>query len=893
MFRRRRSQEDFTAEINAHLELETDCQREQGLSAADAAAAARRAFGSQTRATERFYEANRSLWWDHIRQDLRYAVRLMVNAPGFTIITVLIMALGIGATTAIFSVVDATLLAPLPYPHSDRLVSLEDDFSTLGAFDVGLSQPEWLDLQRSGIFDDVSPTWFDENNLTGGSRPERVRILIVAPNYFELLGVKPQLGRTFDPRDDSPGILPEVVISDGAWKRIFGGDPHVVGRSIRMDTDLYQIIGVMPPGFDAPGRVAEERNIDIWPATSFYGPPMVLQPPRKGRNLPTAIARVAAGLTIADAQHRVDALVAALRKQFPADYPAENGWRVQLLPLQDRIVAPVRQSLTLLLAAVALVLLIGCVNVANLLLARAGGRAREMAMRQALGAARGRLVRQLLTESLVLSLLGGVAGITVLLVSKGLLLRLLPDSLPRLNVISISTPVLLFALVVSVATGIAFGLVPALHADRFNVNQVLRQEGRGSAGSRSRARTRRALVVIEVALSLVLMASGGLLLRSFWDLVHVRLGFDRANVMSVRTRLPYPNDVTIDRYPNASTEAPFLREVLRRVRALPGVETAAFGDPASIPLDETHRDLNVIATGVFFVTFEGRAIAHEESTISVDRTSVTPEYFHLLGLALQHGRLFNEFDTDTAPTVAVVNEAFARMYWPGQDPLGRRFRSTRAKAPWITVIGVIANARTQSLAEGARPFVYLDLYQTGGKHLTVFLRGQLDTAAIPENVRAQIQSVDPSLPVFGARTLDATIASSLAARRFALSVVTLFALTAVLLAGLGVYGVIAYVVSERRREIGIRLALGAEGRSITSGILWGGVKLTAAGAAAGLACALMTSRLLASLLYDVAPVDVPTFAAVTAVLLGVGLAACYVPARRALRVDPIELLRSE
>lgn len=893
MFRRRRSQEDFTAEINAHLELETDCQREQGLSAADAAAAARRAFGNQTRATERFYEANRWLWWDHCRQDLRYAVRLLVNAPGFTIITVLIMALGIGATTAIFSVVDATLLAPLPYPQSDRLVSIEDDFPTLGALDVGMSQPEWLDLQRSGIFEDVSPAWFDENNLTGGSRPERVRILIVAPNYFELLGVKPQIGRTFDPRDQSPGILPEVVISDGAWKRIFGGDPHVVGRSIRMDTDLYQIIGVRPPGFDAPGRVAEERNIDIWPATSFYGPPMVMQPPRKGRNLPTAIARVAPGLTIAEAQHRVDALVASLRKQFPADYPVQNGWRVQLLPLKDRIVGGVRQSLTLLLAAVAVVLLIGCVNVANLLLARAGGRAREMAMRQALGAARGRLVRQLLTESIVLSVLGGIAGISLLLLSKNLLLRLLPDSLPRLNVISINTPVLLFALVVSVATGIVFGLVPALHADRFDVNHMLRQQGRGSTGSQSRARTRRALVVTEFALSLILMASAGLLLRSFWDLVHVRLGFDRANVMSVRTRLPYPNVVTIDRYPTAGKEAPFLREVLRRVRALPGVENAAFGDTAAIPLDETHRDLNVIASGLFFVTFEGREIAHEESTVSVDRTSVTPEYFHLLGLALEHGRLFNEFDTDAAPSVAVVNEAFARTYWPGQNPLGRRFRSTRTGSPWTTVVGVIANARTQSLAEGARPFVYLDLYQTGSKHLTVFLRGELDPAAIPENVRAQIESVDPTLPVFGARTLDATIASSLSARRFALGVVALFALTAVLLAGLGVYGVISYVVSERRREIGIRLALGAEGRGITRGILWAGVKLTAAGAAVGLVCALVTSRLIGSLLYGVAPVDVATFATVTALLLGVGLSACYIPARRAMRVNPIELLRSE
>jgi predicted permease len=892
MFRRKRAASDFRAEIEAHVQLESERLRDQGLSEEDARATAHRSFGNVMHAEERFYESSHWRWWDHLRQDLRYAARVLRKSPGFSAVAILTIALGIGATTAIFSVVDATLLHPLPYPQPEQLVSLEDDLPGVGARDVGMSQPEWLDLQHSGIFEYVAPTWFDENNLTGSSQSTHVRLLIVAPNYLALLGVKPQLGRIFNPEDYSPGLLPEILISDGLWKRAFGGDPHILDKSVRFDTDLYRIVGVMPAGFDAPGRTAAERDIEAWAATSFYGEPMPYHPPRSRRNLPTAIARLKPGLTIAAAQSRLDALVSSLQKEFPADYSPQSAWTVRLLPLKERVVGNIRQSLILLLGAVGLVLLIGCVNVANLMLARASARRREMAVRQALGAGRERLMWQLLTESVLLSLLGGIAGLAILFCAKGFLLRFVPGSLPRLNDITISWSVLLFALFASLATGAIFGLAPALHAGRFDLTSALKEAARGSTGSGGQARTRRILVVTEFALSLVLMVAAGLLLRSFWDLLNVRLGFDPQSAIAVRTRLPYPNDTKIDAYKTPAQQAPFVRELIRRARTLPKVEQVAVGDTASIPLDQTQRQLKVIADGQFLLTVEGRDMRSDQPTVA-EQSSVTPEYFHLLGIPLLRGRLFNESDNDKAPQVAVINEAFARAYWPNQNPLGKRFKKTAAESPWITVVGMVANARTESLAEAGVPLIYLNLYQFESHHLAIFLRGHLDAAAIPEEVREQVQSVDPTLPVFGAQTLNETVSASLAERRFSMQMVALFALTALLLAGLGIYGVISYLVTERTHEIGIRLALGAQSRNILSVVLHQGLRLAIAGAAVGLVCALIVAQLMAGLLYGIRPTDPLTFLGVAVLLIIVALFACYLPARRALCVDPMVTLRHE
>jgi predicted permease len=884
--RRSETEPDLEKELSAHIQLRAEDLERSGSSRGEAERRARIEFGSQERFKEECREAIAGNFFDVLIQDVRYAARTLGRARGFTAIVVLTIALAIGATTAIFSVVDATLLEPLPYPQSEQLVSLVQDLPGVGAHDVGLSQPEWQDLEHSGIFEFVSPTWFDENNLTGSSEPARVRLLIVAPNYFALLGVKPQLGRTFNPEDHSPGFNGEVVISDGLWKRAFGSDPNILGKNVRMDTDLYQIVGVMPMDFDAPGRTAEERNIEIFAATSFYGAPMTDHPPRNRRNLPTAIARLKPGLTTASAQSHLDALVESIRKQYPGDYP--NGWRIQLVPLKERIVGNVRQSLILLFGAVGLVLLIACGNVANLLLARSSTRGREMAIRQALGAGRARLARQLLTESLLLSVFGGTAGLALLFFAKEFLLRVVPDGLPRLNEIAISWPVLFFALAASVVSGLIFGIAPALQAGRLDLDRALKQEGRASTGSRERARTRRLLIIAEFALALVLMTSAALLLRSFWDLLNVQLGFNPQSVMTVRTRMPYPNDPKVDKYATAAQEAPFIRELLHRCASLPGVEQAALGDPSAIPLDQSQRELNALE-GKFFLTFEGETVQSNASLI--ERSRVTPEYFQLVGMPLVRGRLFNEFDVDTAPQVAVINEAFARTYWPNDEAIGKRFKSTRPDSPWITVIGVIANARTQSLAQTEVPQLYLNVYQNPAKHLAIFLRGHLDTAAIPDEVREQVRALDPTLPVFGGQTLNETVSASVAQRRFSMEIVGLFALTALLLATLGIYGVMSYLVNERTHEIGIRLALGAARRNILEMVLRQGLRLALTGAVVGLLVALIVSRLIATSLYGVRPTDPLTFACVAILFLLVALLACYLPARRATKVDPMIALR--
>jgi putative ABC transport system permease protein len=855
-----------------------------GESAAAAEAAARREFGNVGLVQEisRDKWGGPGLWFEQLGQDVQFALRSFRQSRGFATVAVLTIALCIGATTAIFSVADAVLLHPLPYPHPEQLVRIEDDLLGVGAANVGMSTPEWRDLQASGVFSAVAPTWYDDNNLTGVSRAQRTTILSVSPNYFDLLGVKPQIGSVFDPADATPGYNGQIVISDGLWKRAFGSDPHVLGRVVQMDSDSYRIIGVTPPGFQAPEDTRAARATEVWPAFGFADASLVAS---RRPVFPGAIARLNAGLTIPEAQRRIDVLVQSLRSKYPGDYPPKSDWRVRLVPLQDHVVGDARQTILILLGAVGLVLLIGCTNVASLLLTRATARGREMALRQSLGGAASRLVRQLLTESVVLSLAGGIVGIAILFAMKESLVRFVPDSVPQLNAISINWSVLLFALCSSVIAGAAFGLAPALHVGKLDLTRMLKQEGRASTSSREQTRTRRAFVVFEFALSLMLMVAASLLLHSFWELLHAPLGFDPRNTAVVRTRLPYPNDPSEDLYRSAAAEAPFAHEVLRRIRMLPGVEDVALTSGGAVPLDHPQQDQDALR-----VIFEGRETQGLQPAF-VNGVEVTPGYFHLLNMTLLRGRLPGEFDTDRAPSVAVINEAMVHAYWPGEDPLGKRIKLTPADSAWTTVVGIVADARTESLARGAVPQVFVSLYQRRAKHLAIFLRGHFETGTIELGVHQQLQAVNSALPVFGATTLAETVSASLADRRFSMEVIAAFALTALLLAGLGIYGVTTYMVSERTHEIGVRLALGAQRGDVMRMVLGQGLGLAMTGAGVGLAGSLAVSRLMAGLVYGVSPTDPLTFVAVAAALTAVALGACYVPARRAILVDPVTALR--
>jgi predicted permease len=825
-----------------------------------------------------FDKSGNILWWETLWQDIRFAPRLLRRSAGLSVIAILTIALGIGATAAIFSVVDATLLHPLPYPHPEQLVRLEDDLTGAGSLDVGMSVPEWQELERAGIFTYVSPMATGESNLTGSDQPQRAAVLAVAPNYFAVLGMKPQLGRMFDPNDRTRGFTLEVVISDGLWKRGFGSDPQILTRSVRIDNDLYRVIGVMPPGFHDPGRSTKERNVDLWLAVGFAGAPFPDPPIRSVRLLPQAIGRLAPGVTLHSAQSRLDAFVTAEQRQFAGDYPAQSGWRLRAVPLQESLVGDVRRSLLLSLGAVGIVLLIGCVNIANLLLARASARRGEVAIRQALGASRVRLIRQSLAESLLLALTGGLVGMAILVGLQRPLRHLVPDSLPRLDEISINWTVLLFALGASVLAAAIFGLVPAIGIGRL--------ETRGAKISRQQARARRVLVITEFALSLVLMIAACLLLRSFWDLLSVRLGYTPQNVMAVRLWLPIPNDPSTDIYGTVEREAPFLRELLRRGASLSGVQEIAIGNATSVPLAHDRHDANL-----FTLAVDG----HDVPVALRPRilgSIVTSGFFHLLGLPLKRGRLFGEQDNEATQRVAVVNEAFGRAYWPNEEAIGKRVKLGNGDTAWTTIVGVIADARTESLAEAATPAIYLSAYQRLSKKLALLVRGHFNVGSMPAALRQQVQSVNPELPVFGAEMLTDAVSSSLAERRFSMQMVAGFALTALLLAGLGIYGVIAYIVSERTREIGIRLALGAQQANIMRMILRQGLALALVGTAIGLVGALLVARLMSGLLFGVSPTDPVTFAAVAGILTAVALAACYVPARRAMRVDPTIAQRS-
>ena len=830
-------------------------------------------------------------WFDSLWQDLGYGVRALRKNVGFTTVALLTLTLGIGANTALFSVVYAVLLRPLPFPEPGQLVAVSDDLTAQNVPNVGMSQPEIDDLQRSsGVFDEISAVWPIDANVTGGEKPERIEAMAVSFNYFEMLGVKPELGRFITSQDYAPGFTQNAVISDSLWRRMFGGDPSAVGKQFRADGDEYVIVGVMGPDFRHPGPTLE-HDVECWVAAGYTADPFPVPPSRDIRMLPSAIGRLKRGTSVAQAQAKLNAFVANLTAQYPASYPAAVGWQVRLEPLKKDMVGKSETMLVILLSAVGLVLLIACVNIAALLLARSSGRYREFAVRRALGAGSGRLIRQTLTESIVLSLAGGLLGLLLDVWLQGALLHWIPERLPRLAEIRMSGTVLLFTMGLALLTGILFGIAPSLQLSDPKLMTNLKEGGRGGLGAKQ-SKVMGALIVSEVALSLVLMVGAGLLLRSFWNLLSLSPGFNPDHVVVSQIWLPTPNDPTRNLYPNAPKQAALSREIMRRVSALPGVQSVAIGTQGSLPLSR-QRNLTPIE-------IEGRPAASAAEAPTAEIASVTPDYFSVLGTPLVAGRFFNDGDNETGEKVALIDETAAQRYWPNEDPVGKSFHFANVPANFqpqlrkpLKIVGVVGKMKSGSLDEPFTPHIYQAVFQSGVKILTIFVRTSSSAEVLAEPLRREVQAVDPTLPVFGVRALETVVSDSLAARRFAMMLLGFFAATAMILASIGIYGVMAYYVTQRMREIGIRIALGARPQDVMSLVVGRGVWLTVTGVGIGIVGAALLTRTLQSLVYGVRPFDPLTLVAGAGLLVAVAMTACFVPARRAMRVDPVMVLRAE
>jgi putative ABC transport system permease protein len=818
--------------------------------------------------------------------NVRYAARMLRNNSGFTLVAVLTLAFGIGATTAIFSVVNAVVLAPLPFSKPEQIVIIRDDLTGRQIEDVGMSVDELKDLQeRSGIFQEISAVWPVDANLTGSDRPERIELLAVSPNYFALLGAKAQLGRVFGPEEQqAKGFAEGVVISDGLWKRLYGRDPNILGRKVYADTDLYTIIGVMPPEFRHPGKTLR-NDVDMWGTAGFsanpFGPPV-----RAARILPGAIGRLKDGIDVNQAQAKMDAFVANLQTEFPKDYPQQAGWTVRVLSAHQQLVGNVKTILYVVFGAVGLVLLIGCVNLANLMLARSSGRRREMAIRLALGASRRSLVFQLLTESLLLSFIGGALALVVLTLTLQGLVHFIPADIPRLNEIEVNLSVLGFVFLVSTVTGLLFGLVPALQSSRSDVVTNLKDGSHGSGFGLATHLFRSTLVVVEFSLSLILMIAAGLLLRSFARLVDVNPGFNPDNVVLARVWLPVPNNPDLDPYRDPLKRSAFTKELLGRVSAIPGVRNAAISSGTAVPLVGQHNSAGF--------TIEGDAVTNNNIPIA-QIAVVSPDYFRTIETPLKRGRFFTDADDRKAPPVVLIDEALAERYFTNRDPVGLRIKrgGPSSEAPWMTIVGVVGNVKSDGFDKPDQPHLYHALFQNPAYAMAIYMRTDVAASTVTQALREQVRAVDRDLPVFGERTMTQVAAESVSRRKFAMQLVGLFGVLALLLAGIGIYGVIAYSVTQRTREIGIRVALGASRSAILRWVLKQGMVLTIAGVAVGLIGAFILTKYLRSLLFGVGPADFVTYGALAILLTVVAVIACYVPARRATKVDPLVALRYE
>ncbi len=800
-------------------------------------------------------------------QDLRYGARMLLKKPGFTLIAVLTLALGIGANTAIFSVVDALLLRPLPYHEPERLVMLAE--KTREGRRTTVAYPNFEDWRaRARSFEGMASTRSQALNLTGVDKPVQLRGRTVNWNFFQLLGVNPQLGRSFIAEDDRYGAARTALLSNGLWKERFGGDTGVIGRKLLLSGELYEVIGVLPPGFEY------FRADDVYvPIGLFLQPNTGLTD--RGSSLGLyAVARLKPGVAVEQANSEMAALGAQLTREYPA---VNSGKSAMAERLQDVMSEGVRQSLWVLLGAVGFILLIACVNVANLLLARAADRQKEIAVRLALGAGRGRVIRQLLSESLLIAGLGGAVGLLAGRWMLDGLLALAPENTPQLSRVGMDRTVLLFTLGVAALTSLLSGLLPALQASRADLQTALKEGGRSTGGA-SRERVRKTLLVVEISLALVLLSGAGLLTRSMYNLLRIDPRFNPESLLTMRFSL------SAESY-NLSRRRVFYDECLARVAALPGVRAAAL--TFSLPIGGSNWNSVFIAGD--------KPAPPRPDLPSSAYIPVSANYFETMGIRLTKGRLFTKSDGADSPLVVVINETLARRIWPGEDPIGKRVKQgwPESETPWREVVGVVNDVKLNGLERETPLETYVPLTQESPRSFGLAVRTAGDPLAAATAVERAIHSLDKDLPVSQVLTMDQLLGNSLSQRRLTLVLLASFAVLALLLAAIGVYGVIAYSVRQRTNEIGIRMALGAQTGDVLKLILTQGLKLALIGVVIGLAAAFALTRWMETLLFGVRPADPLTFVVIAAVLTLVALLACYIPARRAAKVDPMVALRCE
>jgi predicted permease len=822
-------------------------------------------------------------------RDLRYAFRSLAASRGLTTAAVLSLALGIGANTAIFSVVNALLLRPLPYAEPDRLAILWNRSPGLGIAEDWFSTAQYFDIKNSATtFDSLAIAIGGLITLSGGGEPERIGFIRVSSSMLPLLGARPEYGRLFTEADDQgpPGTERVVILHHATWMRRFGGDPAAIGRTIVLNGVGHEIVGVMPESFTLPREVmntlggAEEAEVLV---PLRLGPEAAQRRNGEDHNI---MARLKPGATAAQAQAEMDALTARLREQHPDFYPPRGGLTFSVVPLQDEVVGDVRTPLFLLLGAVGLVLLIACANVANLVMSRALGRRKEVAIRSALGASRARIAGQLLTENVLLALCGGAAGVLLAVLSMSAIQALGAGSIPRIGEIRIDWRVLAFSVLISTAAGLLVGLYPAVRLGGTDAQQALNDASRGGSAGQAlwgRAGLRQMLVVSQLALCVVVLAAAGLLVHSFARVQQVAPGFDPEGVLTFQASLG------AQKFREAVRVYEGYRSLWQTLKQIPGVEAA--GGVTALPLSQ------MFAWGP--ITVEGRAVSPDEKFINVDQRTVAGDYFAAMRIPIIKGRAFTEQDTPDTPPVVVVDALMAEQLWPGQDPVGKRIRTggfdVRPDTPWMTVIGVTGRVKQYTL-DGPEPRIAMYHWhkQRPGRNLSVVVRSSTsDPVMLVPAVRDAVRRLDPDLPIYGVKSMARRVSESLAQRRFAVALISLFGVLSFGLAAIGTYGVIAYLVSQGTREIGIRMALGASPERVSSMVVRGGLVMAVIGIAAGLAGALLVTRYMHSLLFDVEPTDPLTFATITGALLAMSLLAAYLPARRAARIDPMVSLRSE